>query len=143
MMRYELHISKEDILQLQDHAEMNLPEESVALIFGTISENIVRANRVELVENESKSRHTTFSVNPELEYQLLVESEERGEELVGIFHSHPAPPKPSKTDLRNMKLNPVVWVISSKLTGSWISKAHVLQNGISAEIPIRIQNSIS
>jgi proteasome lid subunit RPN8/RPN11 len=126
MMRYEIHISQQDLIRLHRHAETNLPREAVALLFGTISENIVHANRIELLENESKTNRTAFSVNPEVEYQLLLEAEEQGESLVGIYHSHPAPPAPSKTDLRNMRLNQVVWLISSKLTGDWITKAYIL-----------------
>ena len=140
-MHYELHIASQDITRLQDHAETKHPEESVALLFGTILENIIHTSRIALVENESSSRHTTFRVNPEVEYQLLIESEERGESLIGIFHSHNAPPKPSKIDLRNMKLNPVVWIISSKITGAWITKAYILKNDNPVEVVIKTQNS--
>jgi proteasome lid subunit RPN8/RPN11 len=85
----------------------------------------VVVSHIELIQNIAESK-TSFSVDPEVEYKLLVEAEERGEDLVGIFHSHPAPPKPSSSDLRNMRLNPVVWLISSKLTGCWISRAFIL-----------------
>ena len=137
MMHYELFISQQDLLRLHRHAETNLPREAVALLFGAISENIVRANRIELVENESKTDRTAFSVNPEIEYQLLIEAEEQGEALVGIYHSHPAPPAPSKTDLRNMRLNQVVWLISSKLTGDWITKAYILLGDNVDEVSIK------
>ena len=136
-MHYEIHISQHDLLRLHKYAETNLPREAVALIFGTISENIVRANRVELMENESKADRTSFSVNPEREYELLVEAEKQGESLVGIYHSHPAPPAPSATDLRNMRLNPVVWLISSKLTGDWVTKAYILIEDQANEVTIK------
>lgn len=137
MMHYEIHISQHDLMLLHKHAESNLPQEAVALIFGTIAENIVHANRVELMENESKTNRTAFSVNPEIEYQLLIEADEQGESLVGIYHSHPAPPAPSKTDLRNMRLNQVVWLISSKLTGDWITKAYILLGDNVDEVSIK------
>jgi proteasome lid subunit RPN8/RPN11 len=131
-----------DFVQLQQHAETCLPEEAVALLFGLISDNIVHVNCIELMENESQANRTTFSVNPEREYQLLIEAEERGESLVGIYHSHPAPPEPSNKDLRNMRLNPVVWIIASKLTGDWIAKAYILEDERAKEIPIRYRDSI-
>ena len=140
-MHYDIHISEQDLIRLHEHAETSLPREAVALLFGIISGHIVYANRVELMDNESKTDRTAFSVNPELEYQLLVEAEEQGEDLVGIYHSHPAPPEPSKTDLRNMRLNPVIWLISSKLTGDWITKAYILSNENANEVPIKYQNS--
>ncbi len=141
-MHYELHIFEQDFVRLQQHAETNLPCEAVALLFGTNSENIVCVNRVELMENESKASPTAFSVNPENEYKLLIEAEEKGESLVGIYHSHPAPPEPSATDLRNMRLNPVIWLIASKLTGSWITKAYILEDGTVNEISVKYRNSI-
>ena len=142
MMQYELHLYEEDFARIEQHAETCFPGEAVSLLFGVISENIVRVNYVEIMENESKTSQTTFSVNPEHEYQLLIEAEKSGDSLVGIYHSHPAPPEPSKTDLRNMRLNPVVWLISSKLTGSWITKAYILENENAIEIPIKYRNSI-
>ena len=141
MMQYELQLFEQDCARLQQHAEICLPDESVALLFGVIIENNVFVNRVELMENESKVNRTTFSVNPESEYQLLVGAEEVGESLVGIYHSHPAPPEPSTTDLRNMRLNPVVWLIASKQTGEWITKAYILEDENANEIPIKYRNS--
>ena len=99
-------------------------------------------NRVELMENESNASRTAFSVNPENEYKLLIEAETQGESLVGIYHSHPAPPEPSTADLRNMRLNPVIWLISSKLTGSWVTKAYILKDENANEISIKYRNSI-
>ena len=136
MMHYDLQISEAFLNRLHNHAETHLPLETVALFFGEISDTSVCVNRIELMENKSTAKYTTFSVDPEEEYQLLVEAEERGESLVGIFHSHPAPPEPSQTDLRNMRLNPVVWLIASKQSGNWISKAFVLENGTAIEITI-------
>jgi len=141
MMHYEIHISQQNHTRLHKHAETNLPREAVALLFGVMSEYIVRVNRVELMENESKTDRIAFSVNPEIEYQLLIEAEEQGESLVGIYHSHPAPPAPSQTDLRNMRLNPVIWLISSKLTGDWITKAYILVGENVNEVSIKNRNS--
>lgn len=140
-MHFEFHISKQDLRLLHQHAETSLPSEAVALIFGTTTNNIVKTNRVELVENDSERKKTSFSVNPEIEYELLIEAEELGETLVGIYHSHPAPPKPSTTDLKNMRLNPVIWLISSKMTGEWISKAYILDEATVCQVPIKYLSS--
>ena len=112
-----------------------LPEEAVALLFGTVEGSNVIVSTAAIVDNTAKSK-TTFSVEPTLQYRLLVEAERRGEELVCIYHSHPAPPRPSRTDLKNMELNPVVWLISSKQTGSWVSKAFLLKDKEIKEVGI-------
>ncbi|MDH4215139.1 MAG: M67 family metallopeptidase [Candidatus Thorarchaeota archaeon] len=138
MNQYQLHISRRNLKRLYEHAEMLLPQEAVALLFGTTTGASVYANRVELMENTSTNFLTSFSVNPEAEYILLIDAEKRGESLVGIFHSHPAPPKPSLTDMKNMRLNPVIWLIASKLTGSWIIKGYVLDADDVAEVVIHV-----
>ena len=127
-MQYTLHLTVKDLDILLNHAETNLPLEAAALLFGQVSELSVIANRIELVHNEASSRRTSFLVNPEEQYRLLVEAEEHDEELVGIFHSHPAPPFPSSRDQQNMKLNPVVWLIASKESESWTSKAFLMED---------------
>jgi proteasome lid subunit RPN8/RPN11 len=118
----------DNMLLLHEHADTNLPNEAIALIFGNISGTSIFAKHVELVSNSSSTSVTSFKVDPEVQYRLLVEAEERNEELVCIFHSHPAPPYPSKTDVRNMELNPVVWLIASKNSGSWESMAYIFVN---------------
>lgn len=127
-MGFHLYLDIDELERLHVHAEDCLPFEAVALLFGTTSDNKIVVTRVAIVDNTSKSR-TTFSVNPEVQYRLLVEAEDLKESLVCIFHSHPAPSRPSKSDVGNMKLNPVVWLIASKETGSWESHAFILENG--------------
>lgn len=127
-----------DIDTLHNHAEINLPLEAAALLFGRVSDSSVIVNRIELVENEAFSSTTSFMVNPEEQYRLLVEAEEQDEELVGIFHSHPAPPFPSKRDQQNMILNPVVWLIASKDSGSWVSKAFLLEDDQVREVDLHL-----
>lgn len=135
-MQYTLHLSVLDLDTLHSHAETNLPLEAAALLFGQVSEFSVIVNRTELVYNEASSSSTSFMVNPEEQYRLLVEAEEQGEELVGIFHSHPAPPFPSSRDQQNMKLNPVVWLIASKDSGNWVSKAFLMENDKIKEVDL-------
>lgn len=124
-MQLALRLSENDLIRLHDHAEQSLPLEAAALLFGRVQDNEVVVSHIEIVNNIAESR-TSFSIDPETEYKFLIEAEEREEDLVGIFHSHPAPPMPSSNDLQNMRLNPVVWLISSKLTGSWVSHAYIL-----------------
>ncbi len=134
-MDYRLNLSESNLRGLYNHAEQTLPLESVALLFGQVIEENVIVSRIEIVENSLESR-TEFSIDPEVQYKLYVKAEEHGDELVCIFHSHPASAQPSDTDIKNMRLNPVVWLIASKITGQWDSKAFVLEDGHVREIAI-------
>jgi proteasome lid subunit RPN8/RPN11 len=65
-----------------------------------------------LTQNIEKSR-VSFTISPEELFSAYKRAEMKGEEVVGIFHSHPAPPYPSSIDRDYMELNPVVWLIMS------------------------------
>ncbi|MCF2137244.1 MAG: M67 family metallopeptidase [Candidatus Thorarchaeota archaeon] len=129
-----IHIPSDELSALYDLAEQCLPNESVALLFGVLKDRIAIVTSVEPMKNIANSP-TRFEVDPAAEYELLIRAEQQKIELVGIFHSHPAPPRPSTTDMTYMKLNPVVWIIASNLTGAWISNAFHFTDTIVVEIP--------
>ncbi len=129
-----IQITPEHLLSLYDHAENSLPNESVALLFGTIQDGIARVSHIEPVNNTAVSP-SRFEVDPVTEYNLLIQYERFGIRMVGIFHSHPAPPRPSERDVENMRLNPVIWLIASKSTGSWSSHAFYLKGDEVTEVP--------
>ncbi len=111
-MTKELVISTSHLDALYNHARRTMPYEAAALLFGRFEKDRAIVTRVEALENILRST-TAFAIDPEEEYQLIEDAEKRQEEIVGIFHSHPAPPVPSARDLENMRLNPVVWLITS------------------------------
>jgi proteasome lid subunit RPN8/RPN11 len=135
-LQYTLWLSEDYIEQLLSHAEASLPLEAAALLFGRIENNSIIVTTISLVNNETKSR-INFEINPEEEYRLILEAEKRNEEMVCIFHSHPAPATPSSSDLENMKLNPVVWLIASKISGWWENRAYILENEKIVEVTIK------
>ncbi|MGQ4911965.1 MAG: Mov34/MPN/PAD-1 family protein [Candidatus Thorarchaeota archaeon] len=136
VLHYTLHLPQRTLDVLHKHAEDSLPSESVCLMFGKITGPDVYVKRIELLDNTAESSRTSFAVDPEIQYRLYIEAEERGESLVCIFHSHPAPPFPSSSDIHNMNLNSVVWLIASKTSGTWTSKAFVLSDGAPNEVTI-------
>ena len=138
MTGFTLQLSKTDLDKLYEHSENCLPNEAVALLFGRITDEIVVVTQTVPVQNESDYKETSFSVNPEEEYRLLIDAENRDEVMVAIYHSHPVPPQPSISDLRNMRLNPVIWLISSKCSGNWESRAFILDNNNAVEVPVQI-----
>jgi len=70
----------------------------------------VVVKRVVEMENVEQSA-SLFAIDPEREYQVLEAAAQDKLDLVGIFHSHPAPPYPSVRDLQFMEHNPCTWVI--------------------------------
>jgi proteasome lid subunit RPN8/RPN11 len=112
-MSIETIILPKNLLKtLVKHAKKSSPNESVSMISGTIKGRIAYAEKVYTPENIDQST-TTFTVEPLALLKIYTEIEEEGKELVAIYHTHPAPPRPSRTDKYYMEVNPCVWLIST------------------------------
>lgn len=116
------------------HAESRRPRESCAILLGRSSGRTATVSEIHRVENADGSP-VSFSVSGEDLIRVYGTAEERGLEVVGIFHSHPfTAAHPSATDLKFMLVNPVVWVIAGR---SGDTRAFVPEGaGGAREIPI-------
>ena len=109
------------------------PNESCALLFGKKENDTLIVNEVFVAENIEGSP-VNFTISNEQLIQGYKMAEEKGLEVVGIFHSHPnSEPYPSSTDKKFMEINPVSWVIFSIITNNF--KAYLFESEIK-EIPI-------
>jgi proteasome lid subunit RPN8/RPN11 len=114
-----------------------LPHEGCALLLGRYYEKEAIARVVRIAEMENIARSiSSFEIDPEQQYCILTAAAKEGLEQVGIYHSHPAPPTPSASDLEFMEFNPCVWVIDGILKERFRMKAYQLWQGflISVEI---------
>ncbi len=118
--------------EIHSHAISTFPEECCGLMFGNSSENskdeakhVIRIRRLDNAFDPSQRFHR-YSLDPR---EFLMEeksAEERGEKIIGVYHSHPnAPPKPSEFDRAHAwpELSYViVEVLNGKIfeTRSWI-----------------------
>jgi proteasome lid subunit RPN8/RPN11 len=77
----------------------------------------------------------TFSIESTELVDAYNLAESKGLQVIAIFHSHPAQPSPSSTDIKFMEINPVVWLIYS--TTEWQLKAYVYDEYVK-EVTIKI-----
>ena len=121
---------------LRHETERVYPVEACALLFGILTENEAVVQKVEVTQNMLRSS-TKFEVNPTEVAMAVTEAEKEGLEFVGLFHSHPAPASPSKTDLDVIRLWPdTVWLILSSTESSMA--AFQLTDGKIENVAIRI-----
>ena len=121
-------ISNSDREILIQHAKSKEPYESCAILIGEEIERGWRVIEVFLTENIEKSE-INFTVSNEQLLEGYKMAEEKGLDVVGIFHSHPKSlPSPSNTDIKFMKGNPIPWIIYSGLTKEM--KAYILDSEI-------------
>ena len=109
------------------------PNECCALLFGKKENNKIIVNEIFIAENIEKSP-LNFTISNEQLIQGYKMAEDKGLEVIGIFHSHPdSNPYPSATDKKFMEINPVAWVIFSVMTKEF--KAYMLESEL-ITIPI-------
>lgn len=129
----QLVLTKQQQEILSKEANEKKPNESCALLFGKKGIDRITISEIYLAENIEKSP-INFTVSNEQLIQGYKIAEEKGLEVIGIFHSHPdSEPYPSATDKKFMEINPVVWVIFSLLTNEF--KAYMFESEL-VTIPV-------
>ncbi|HZA62049.1 MAG TPA: M67 family metallopeptidase [Nitrososphaeraceae archaeon] len=119
-------------------ARDSLPNESCALLLGN---NTNKENEIQVIEtlpmkNSDALPTTRFRIDSQELINGYLRAEKMGLNVVGIFHSHPAPPIPSSTDKIFMEINPVVWLIYSTLTNE--SRAYIYEQKKVREVRLRV-----
>lgn len=134
-LQKSIAITKAQKNLLLEHASKCSPNESCAILFGSIENEKSIVKDVFLAENIDDSP-VNFTISNEELLKAYKLAEKKNLEIVGIFHSHPdSDAFPSATDKKFMDANPVAWIISSGKSSKF--KAFLLESDIT-EIPIVI-----
>jgi len=121
-------LNKDQIHQLKNHAEKNKPNESSALLFGSIEDDSIKVSDLFLAKNSYESP-VNFTMDPQDVFDANKIAEEKKLKIVGVFHSHPnSEAYPSNTDKKFMQANPFVWIIYSGIDKNF--KAFILENDV-------------
>ena len=132
-MQKKILLSKVFRQSLEQHANEQSPHEACAILLGTSNDNTWETTDIFLTENIDKSE-VNFTISNEQLMEGYTMAENKGLDVVGIFHSHPiSQPSPSNTDIKFMKGNPVPWIIYSGITKEM--KAYLLDSDL-IQIPI-------
>lgn len=84
----KLTLKPQDLKAIEAHALETFPQECCGLLLGHFQDDAIEATEVTKAENV-KGSPTTFEADPEFVFRQYKRAEERGLELVGIYHSHP------------------------------------------------------
>ena len=131
-----LILSPSYLSQIIAHLEAGKPDEACGLLAGQNG----RVTKVYLMANAARSP-VRYVVEPDALVRVFEETEERGWDLVGIFHSHPAGPlSPSATDIAEAYYPDSAYVICAPdADGRWQAKAFEIKEGRAREIPLLIE----
>jgi proteasome lid subunit RPN8/RPN11 len=125
-----IRLNDDKVESLASLARDSLPCESCALLLGEINtDNLDEIIVTDVIPvKNSDSSPVSFSIDPVDLLKAYQLSEARNQQVVGIFHSHPADPFPSSTDKSYMEINPVVWIIYSTVTNE--SRAYIFEDNL-------------
>jgi len=132
-----IRLNDDKVESLASLARNSLPWESCALLIGEIkTDNLDEIIVTDVIPvKNSDSSPISFSIDPVDLLKAYQLSEARNQQVVGIFHSHPAEPFPSSIDKRYMEINPVVWIIYSTLTNE--SRAYIFEDKLK-EVEVQV-----
>jgi len=104
-----LRVKRPFLTQLLAHLQSVYPQEGCGILAGTAGE----VTQLYPIENRLHSR-TVYEMSPQQQLTALLEIEEKGWELLAIYHSHPQGPEtPSLTDVRQAYYPQALYVIVS------------------------------
>ena len=124
-----LKLSQSDYLSLRQHGEETYPHECCGVLLGrfddngaeSISESVTKSvSRIARCGNtRADSPHNRYQIDPRELIRIQREGRERGEDIVGFYHSHPDHPAQwSPTDLAEAHWFGCSYVITSVEKGT-------------------------
>jgi len=117
------------------HVRRCTPEEACGLLGGEAD----KAHYVLPINNIARSPER-FRMDPLQQVEALMQIDERGDQLVGIYHSHPSgPATPSELDIKEAAYPEAAYLIWSKLGEEWQCRAFIMLLEGPREIPIHLE----
>jgi proteasome lid subunit RPN8/RPN11 len=133
----ELHIPADLWEHMLSEVISSTPEEACGLLAGHISQGFYQALQMIPVTNMLHSP-VGYLMAPHEQLAAFNLIEERGWELVGIYHSHPnGPDKPSATDIAEAYYPEAIYLIWSVQSREWKCRGFFIQNSKAREVALR------
>jgi proteasome lid subunit RPN8/RPN11 len=130
-----MRISTQIYDELLAHAQEDAPNECCGLIGGNdgVAKTVYRARNAE-------ASPLRYNLDPQDQFRIMTEMDERGEELAAIYHSHTASPAyPSQTDINLAAYPEVLYLIVSLAKGEEPLRAYRIVDGQVDEVALQVE----
>jgi proteasome lid subunit RPN8/RPN11 len=130
-----VRIPKRIYEEMVGHAREEAPNECCGLIGGADGEarTLYRAKNAE-------ASPLRYNLDPQDQFRIMTEMEERGEELAAIYHSHTASPAyPSQTDINLAAYPDAVYLIVSLADGEEPLRGFTIRDGEVSEAKLEVE----
>jgi proteasome lid subunit RPN8/RPN11 len=114
-----LKLSRADYDALRRHGEETYPHECCGILLGRIDDDARTVTSTARAGNtRTDSAHNRYNIDPKELVRIQREGRERGEDIIGFYHSHPDHPAQwSSTDLAEAHWFGCSYVITSVVKG--------------------------
>ena len=136
-----LRLTERQFHEIVAHCFDGMPDEACGLLAGPVDRSGEPVGGVTAVYpcTNADASARTYTVDSRDHIRALRDAESRGEDLVGVFHSHThSEPYPSETDVRSAVEPAWFYAIVSFKRGEPILAAYRLCDGRIDEVPIEI-----
>jgi proteasome lid subunit RPN8/RPN11 len=130
-----MRVSREIYEELLQHAHDDAPNECCGLIGGEdgVAKTVYRARNAE-------ASPLRYNLDPQDQFRIMTEMEERGEELAAIYHSHTASPAyPSQTDINLAAYPDALYLIVSLAEGEKDLRGFLIRDGKVSEVDLVVE----
>lgn len=96
-----IRITRALLDEMRRHGEETFPDECCGFLIGNCTDEVKTVEEVWRTENEmATSKETRFLISPEAYMDAEKQAREKGQQVLGFYHSHPDhPARPSVHDL--------------------------------------------
>jgi len=115
-----LKFSPIDYDTIRRHGEETYPHECCGILLGRTEDDGTRivTSTARAGNTRTDSPHNRYNIDPRDQIRIQREGRERGEDVIGYYHSHPDhPAEPSSTDLQEAHWPGLSYVITSVAKG--------------------------
>lgn len=121
--------------ELLRHAREEAPNECCGLIGGSdgVARSLYRARNAE-------ASPLRYNLDPQDQFRIMAEMDEKGEELSAIYHSHTeSPAYPSQTDINLASYPDALYLIVSLAEGEKDLRGYRIEDGEVAEVNLEVE----
>ncbi len=130
-----MRIPKKLYDELLAHARDDAPNECCGLVGGNdgVAKSVYRARNAE-------ASPLRYNLDPQDQFRIMTEMDERGEELSAIYHSHTASPAyPSQTDINLASYPDALYLIVSLAEGEEPLRGYRIEDGKVNEVKLQVE----
>lgn len=123
---------------MEEDVNERSPEEACGLVAGVVDQSRLIFPITNILHDAYR-----FRLDPDEELKAFMEIEDKGWDILAIYHSHPRGiDHPSSTDINELTFPDIIYLIWYQTNNRWACRGYLMQRGSQvSEVPVIIKPS--